>query len=61
MEKELFQLTRVPRVECKKCGIHQVKVPWARKKSGFTLLMDSMIVLMAQKMQVEDIKIPRIL
>ena len=40
---------RVPRVECKKCGIHQVKVPWARKKSGFTFLMDSMIVLMAQK------------
>jgi len=46
---------RVPRVECKKCGIHQVKVPWARKKSGFTLLMDSMIVLMAQKMQVSHI------
>ena len=41
---------RVPRVECKKCGIHQAKVPWTRKNSGFTLLMDSMIVLMAQKM-----------
>ena len=46
---------RVPRVECKECGIHQAKVPWARKKSGFTLLMDSMIVLMAQKMQVSHI------
>ena len=46
---------RVPRVECKECGIHQAKVPWARKKSGFTLLMESMIVLMAQKMQVSHI------
>jgi len=46
---------RVPRVECEDCGIHLVKVPWARKKSGFTLLMDSMIVLMAQKMPVSHI------
>lgn len=46
---------RVPRVECKECGIHQVNVPWARKKSGFTLLMDSMIVLMAQKMSISHV------
>ena len=39
---------RVPRTECDKCGVKQVKVPWARKASGFTLLMDSLIVLMAQ-------------
>lgn len=46
---------RVPRVECKDCGIHQVQVPWARKKSGFTLLMDSLILLMAKKMPVSHI------
>jgi len=46
---------RVPRVECKECGIHLVKVPWARKKSGFTLLLDSMIFLMAQKMSISDV------
>jgi transposase len=37
------------------CGVKQVKVPWARKCSGFTLLMDSLIVLMAQHMTVTAI------
>ena len=46
---------RVPRTECKDCGVKQVKVPWARKGSGFTLLMDSLIVLMAQHMTVTAI------
>ena len=46
---------RVPRTECKDCGVKQVKVPWSRKGSGFTLLMDSMIVLMAQHMTVTAI------
>ena len=32
-----------------------MKVPWARKGSGFTLLMDSLIVLMAQHMTVTAI------
>ncbi|MFZ2472007.1 MAG: hypothetical protein WAW52_08715 [Methanothrix sp.] len=31
---------RVPCTECKDCGAKQAKVPWARKCSGFTLLMD---------------------
>ena len=44
---------RVPRIECEKCGVKQVKVPWARRSSGFTLLMDSLIVLMAQNMPVK--------
>jgi transposase len=30
--------------------VKQIKVPWARKSSGFTLLMDSLIVLLAQHM-----------
>jgi len=46
---------RVPRTECTECGVKQVKVPWARKGSGFTLLMDSLIVLMAQHMTVTAI------
>jgi transposase len=46
---------RVPRTECEDCGVKQVKVPWSRKGSGFTLLMDSMIVLMAQHMTVTAI------
>lgn len=44
---------RVPRTECERCGVKQVKIPWARRNSGFTLLMDSLIVLMAQNMPVK--------
>jgi transposase len=46
---------RVPRTSCNKCGIKQVKVPWARRSSGFTLLMDSLIVLLAQHMPVKTV------
>jgi len=46
---------RVPRTTCEDCGVKQSKVPWARKGSGFTLLMDSMIVLMSQHMTVTAI------
>jgi transposase len=46
---------RVPRTNCDSCGIKQIKVPWARKGSGFTLLLDSMILLMAKSMSVNAI------
>jgi transposase len=46
---------RVPRTECDSCGVKQIIVPWARKSSGFTLLMDSMILLMAKSMPVNAI------
>lgn len=43
---------RVPRVICESCGVHQVKVPWARERSGFTLLMDALILIMAEDMPI---------
>jgi transposase len=46
---------RVPRTICEDCGVKQSKVPWARKGSGFTLIMESLIVLMAQYMTVTAI------
>ena len=46
---------RVPRTECESCGVKQLNVPWARKGSGFTLLMDSLIMLMAQRMPVKAV------
>jgi len=57
---DLFQFKtyihcRVPRTKCEDCGVKQVKVPWARKGSGFTLFMDSLIVLMAKHMTATDI------
>jgi len=46
---------RVPRVICESCGVHQVQVPWARENSGFTLLMDAMILIMAENMPVAKV------
>ncbi len=46
---------RVPRVQCKRCGIQQVNVPWAREQSGFTLWMDALMVLLARKMTISSI------
>ena len=46
---------RVPRVSCKKCGIKTFEVPWARSGSGFTLLFEALIMLMAKAMPVKSI------
>ena len=46
---------RVPRVKCETCRIRIVDVPWSRRSSGFTLLFEAMIVLMAEDMQISQI------
>jgi len=43
---------RVPRVTCAEHGVLQVEVHWARAGSGFTLMMEGMILLLAQQMSV---------
>ena len=46
---------RRPRVKCKKCGkIHVVTAPWARERSGYTLLFEAYAVLLAEKMPLEQ-------
>lgn len=51
-EYKTYLHCRVPRVKCGDCGVHQIEVPWARKQSGFTLLMDAIILTLAQSMPV---------
>jgi transposase len=46
---------KIPRIICPKCGVKQVQVPWARKGSGFSLLMEALIVFFAQTMQISHI------
>ena len=58
-EYKTFLHCRVPRVKCGDCGVSQIEVPWARKQSGFTLLMDAMILILAQSMPI--LKVARIL
>ena len=46
----------VPRVRCSKCGkTKQVQVPWARPSSGFSLLMEALLVVLAKQMPVHAI------
>jgi len=46
---------RVPRVTYDRCGVHQVRVPWAREQSVFTLLTDAFILVMVQDMPVKRV------
>lgn len=46
---------RTPRVQCQKCGIKVVPVPWAREGSGFTLLFEAFIMALAKEMPVNAI------
>ena len=43
---------RVPRTNCQEHGVLQAAVPWARAGSGFTLMMEAMILLLGQQMSV---------
>ena len=43
-----YVAARVPRVGCERCGVHQVVAPWARRGSGFTLLMEGLIIELAR-------------
>ena len=45
-------IARVPRTNCQEHGILQAAVPWARPGSGFTLMMEAMILLLGQQMSV---------
>jgi transposase len=45
----------IPRADCPEHGIRQTDIPWSRPGSGFTLLMESMIVSMARQMPVKAV------
>lgn len=51
-----FLHAELPRVNCGGCGkTTQVAVPWARPGSGFTLLMDALVLTLAKKLPVSEI------
>ena len=51
-QHQAFLHARTPRVECSHCGIHRVAVPWARADSGFTLLFEALVMMLAKSMPV---------
>ena len=54
-QHETYMYARVPRIKCSKCGVRVVGVPWAREGSGFTLLFEAYIMLLAPSMPVKRI------
>lgn len=46
---------RVPRVACPEHKVKLVAVPWARAGSGFTVLMEAVLLTMMQKMPVAEV------
>ncbi len=51
-----FLHASVPRVKCGLCGkVTQVNVPWARPGTGFTLLIDALVLTLAKKLPVSAI------
>src|ERR1035438_4871684 len=51
-QHQAFLHARPSRVECSRCGIHRVAVPWARADSSFTLLFEALVVMLAKSMPV---------
>ena len=53
---EAYIHAKVPRVRCDSCAkTTQVPVPWARPQSGFTQLMEALIVTLCQAMTVRQV------
>ena len=46
-------VAKVPRTWCRTDGVHQVPVPWAREGSGFTLLMEALVMFLSAEMPVD--------
>jgi transposase len=46
-------VAKVPRTWCRKDGVHQVQAPWAREGSGFTLMMEALMMLLSAQMPVD--------
>jgi transposase len=46
-------VAKVPHTWCRTDGVHQIKVPWAREGSGFTLMMEALLMLLSAEMPVD--------
>ncbi len=51
-QHQAYLTARVPRVICPEHKTHLVAVPWARERSGFTLLFEALVMAMVAEMPV---------
>lgn len=54
-QHEAYLSARVPRVVCAEHGTLQVKVPWARERSDFTLLFEALVMALVKEMPVKAV------
>ncbi len=52
---ESYIIARVPRTDCKECGVLLVDVPWARRSSDCTYLFDSLMMILCREMPVNRV------
>lgn len=52
---ETHLIAQVPRVRCKQCGVHQIRVPWSREGSGFTLMFEAFALELVRQMPVSRV------
>jgi len=45
----------VPRIKCKEHGVVQIEVPWSRPDSGFTMLLEALIIQLSTVMPVNSV------
>jgi transposase len=51
-QHQAYLTARVPRVVCPEHNVRLVAVPWARPRSGFTLLFEALVMAMVREMPV---------
>jgi transposase len=54
-QHQAYLTARVPRVECPEHKVRLVALPWARPRSGFTLLFEALVMAMVREMPVAAI------
>jgi transposase len=54
-QHQAYLTARVPRVECPEHKVRQVTLPWARERSGFTLLFEALVMAMVSEMPVNAV------
>lgn len=51
-QHQAYLTARVPRIDCPTHGVRQITLPWSRPGSGFTLLFETLALMMCQQMSV---------
>jgi transposase len=54
-QHQAYLTARVPRVECPEHKVRLVALPWARPRSGFTLLFEALVMAMVREMPVKAV------